>query len=101
MKSVCYSWNPFCFSDIQFSYIDEHKNEFIETLSEAVAIKSVSAWPDCRPEILRMVKWTAERLEKLGASTELKDLGKQVVIIIVLIRRRSLYSFKNSHPDPA
>lgn len=61
-----------------FSYIDENKQKFIKNLDDAVAIKSVSAWPDVRPEIVRMVKWVATRLEQLGATTELKDIGKQV-----------------------
>jgi nonspecific dipeptidase len=47
-------------------------------LSDAVAIKSVSSWPETRPEIFKMMKWAASRLEALGATTELKDIGKQV-----------------------
>ena len=43
-----------------------------------MAIKSVSAWPETRSEIVRMVKWVAEKVEKLGGTTELKDIGKQV-----------------------
>lgn len=60
-----------------FSYIDANKQKFIQNLSDAVAIKSVSAWSDTRPEIVRMMKWAATRLEQLGAATELKDIGKQ------------------------
>lgn len=62
-----------------FSYIDSNKEKFINNLKEAVAIKSVSSWPETRPEILKMVEWTAAKLEKLGATTELKDIGKQVL----------------------
>ncbi|KAI9560884.1 hypothetical protein GHT06_011838 [Daphnia sinensis] len=60
-----------------FSYIDSNKDKFIKNLNEAVAIKSVSAWPETRPEIFKMVKWVAAKLEHLGATTELKDVGKQ------------------------
>ncbi|XP_057373009.1 cytosolic non-specific dipeptidase-like [Daphnia carinata] len=60
-----------------FSYIDSNKDKFIKNLNEAVAIKSVSAWPETRPEIFKMVKWVAAKLEDLGATTELKDVGKQ------------------------
>jgi len=60
-----------------FSYIDSNKGKFIKNLDEAVAIKSVSAWPETRPEIFKMVKWVAAKLELLGATTELKDVGKQ------------------------
>lgn len=46
-------------------------------MREAVAIKSVSAWPESRNEIVKMVKWTENRFKQLGASTELADLGMQ------------------------
>lgn len=60
-----------------FDYVDKHKSEYITTLREVCAIKSVSAWPNCRPEIQKMVQWTADRLTKLGASCELADVGTQ------------------------
>lgn len=59
------------------SHIDANKTKYISALSEAVAIKSVSAWPDSRPEIFRMVNWVADRLKALGATVELADVGKQ------------------------
>lgn len=59
------------------SHIDANKSKYIDALREAVAIKSVSAWPESRPEIFRMVEWVAERLRKLGATVELADVGKQ------------------------
>ncbi|XP_054013324.1 cytosolic non-specific dipeptidase [Hylaeus anthracinus] len=62
-----------------FSYIDKHKAEYINNLREAVAIKSVSAWPDHRNEIVRMMKWAEIRLKDLGATTELVELGKQTL----------------------
>lgn len=43
---------------LRFRYVDEHANDFIGRLKEAVAIKSVSAWPDARPEVVKMVEWT-------------------------------------------
>lgn len=46
-------------------------------MKDAVAIKSVSAWPESRPEISRMVDWTAEKLRALGAQIELADVGTQ------------------------
>lgn len=51
--------------------------KYIEALKEAVAIPSVSAWPDKRKEVTRMVEWTAERLRKLGVEVALKDIGTQ------------------------
>lgn len=65
--------------DPVFKYIDANKEKFIGNLDEAVAIKSVSAWPETRSEIVRMVKWVADKVEKLGGTTELKDVGKQTM----------------------
>jgi len=48
-------------------------------LKKAVAIKSVSAWPDHRDEVIKMMKWTEARLKDLGAITELADVGKQTL----------------------
>lgn len=42
-----------------------------------VAIKSVSAWPDKRPEIVKMMQWAEIKLKELGATTELADIGEQ------------------------
>lgn len=58
-------------------YIDDHRIEYIENLKEAVAIKSVSAWPDHRNDIVEMMKWAETRLKELGTVTELVDVGKQ------------------------
>lgn len=48
-------------------------------LREAVAIKSVSAWPDTRAEIDKMVNWTADKLRALGTQIELADVGIQTL----------------------
>ena len=40
-----------------FNYIDANKAQFIDNLAKAVEIKSVSAWPECRPEIVKMVSF--------------------------------------------
>lgn len=60
-------------------YIDEHKQEYINNLKEAVAIKSVSAWPDHRNDVIKMMKWAEVKFKELGASTELADIGKQTL----------------------
>jgi len=61
-----------------FRHIDDNQGRYIEVLREAVAIKSVSAWAESRPEITKMVNWTKAKLEALGATCELKDIGMQV-----------------------
>ncbi|KAK7098494.1 cytosolic non-specific dipeptidase-like [Littorina saxatilis] len=65
--------------DKLFEYIDKNQEKYVKLLEEAVAIKSVSAWPETRPEIRRMVNWTKQLLEKQGATCELKELGDQTL----------------------
>uniref|UniRef100_A0ABM0H1L6 Cytosolic non-specific dipeptidase-like n=1 Tax=Saccoglossus kowalevskii TaxID=10224 RepID=A0ABM0H1L6_SACKO len=60
-----------------FSYIDEHQDLYVERLKDAVAIQSVSAWPEKRPEIKKMVESVAKQLETLGGTVELVDIGMQ------------------------
>lgn len=62
-----------------FQYIDGHAGEYIDLLREAVAIKSVSAWPNERPAVRQMSEWTEGKLKALGATTELKELGSQTL----------------------
>lgn len=62
-----------------FKYVDDHQNEYIKRLSDAVAIQSVSGWPDKRPEVIRMVKVVAEDLRAAGAEIELAEVGKQTL----------------------
>lgn len=49
----------------------------MEVLREAVAIKSVSAWPASRDDIGTMINWTADKLRALGVSLQLEDIGVQ------------------------
>ena len=60
-----------------FKYIDDHKEKYVETLKEAVAIKSVSGWPDHRDDTIEMVHWTAKRLKDLGVDVSICDVGEQ------------------------
>ncbi|GIY26901.1 cytosolic non-specific dipeptidase [Caerostris extrusa] len=60
-------------------YIDEHQKDYINSLREAVAIKSVSAWPETREDIVQMVKWVAKYLEDEGTKVTLADAGIQTL----------------------
>lgn len=60
-----------------FTYIENNQDKFVEELKEAVAIKSVSAWPECRPDITTMIEFVAKRLKSLGAEVTLEDIGLQ------------------------
>ncbi|KAG8239106.1 hypothetical protein J437_LFUL018803 [Ladona fulva] len=64
-----------------FSYIDSKKDHFIDNLREAVAIPSVSAWPENRGDIVKMINWTAKKLEELGTEVEICDVNELVRII--------------------
>lgn len=50
-----------------------------QKLAEWVAIQSVSAWPEKRGDIRRMVEVAAADIKQLGGSVELVDIGKQKV----------------------
>ncbi|XP_022162428.1 cytosolic non-specific dipeptidase-like [Myzus persicae] len=60
-----------------FRYIDDNKNKFLETLSQAVSIKSISADPELRNEVIKMMQWAQAKLKTLGADVELCDIGQQ------------------------
>jgi hypothetical protein len=45
------------FSSIISRYIDDHAGKYIDRLAETVAIASVSADPDRRPDVVRMMEW--------------------------------------------
>lgn len=59
--------------------MDQNKVRYIELLREAVAIKSVSGEPELRGECDRMVLWTKEKLEAIGVTCELRDVGKEIL----------------------
>ncbi|XP_027708186.1 cytosolic non-specific dipeptidase [Vombatus ursinus] len=60
-----------------FRHIDKHQNQYIKKLAEWVSIQSVSAWPEKREEINRMMEVAAANIRQLGGTTELIDIGKQ------------------------
>jgi len=62
-----------------FAAVDKNKDKYISNLSKAVAIKSVSAWPETRPEITKMMHWMGDELKALGAAIEYVDLGDQTM----------------------
>ncbi|KAG5362858.1 Cys-Gly metallodipeptidase DUG1 [Yarrowia sp. B02] len=61
-----------------FETVDSLKPEFIQRLADAVAIPSVSADAEHRPEVVKMAHWTVDQLKALGAhDIELRELGVQ------------------------
>ena len=51
------NFRTFIFSLFQ-SHIDNNTDKYIQRLSDVVAIQSVSAWPESRPEVRKMAEWT-------------------------------------------
>ncbi|KAB1256158.1 Cytosolic non-specific dipeptidase [Camelus dromedarius] len=60
-----------------FKYVDENQDRYIKKLADWVAIQSVSAWPEKRGEVRRMMDMAAADLRQLGGSVELVDIGNQ------------------------
>ncbi|CAF0937262.1 unnamed protein product [Didymodactylos carnosus] len=60
-------------------HIDDNKSKYIQRLSDAVSIPSVSSWPDYRHEVVRMAEWTRDLLESKGVTVELADIGQQTL----------------------
>jgi len=65
--------------DQLFRFIDDHAEEYIERLKNAVAIQSVSAWPEKRGEIVEQVQQIKKFIEELGGSTTLNDIGQETL----------------------
>lgn len=65
--------------DTVFKYIDDHEDLYIERLAEVVAIPSVSAWTNTRPDCIKQVHHTAKVLESMGVTIELCDVGTQLM----------------------
>ncbi|CAG5885613.1 unnamed protein product, partial [Menidia menidia] len=60
-----------------FKYVDEHQDLYVQRLAEWVGVQSVSAWPEKRGEIKKMMEMAAKDIERLGGTVELVDVGKQ------------------------
>ncbi|EAA28142.2 Zn-dependent exopeptidase [Neurospora crassa] len=63
--------------DSYFQKVDSLSDHFIDRLRQAVAIPSISSEAARRPDVVRMGQWLADELTKLGATVELRPLGKQ------------------------
>ncbi|KAH8589468.1 hypothetical protein B0O99DRAFT_655469 [Bisporella sp. PMI_857] len=63
--------------DSFFKQVDDMSDHFIERLRAAVAIPSVSADDERRPDVFRMGDFLYDQLIALGASAEKRALGKQ------------------------
>lgn len=62
-----------------FKYIDHHVRCYKSILKEAVAIRSISSDIKYRDDCVFMMEWMQDRLDEVGATTELRQVGFQVV----------------------
>ncbi|KAG8948396.1 hypothetical protein FRC04_009766 [Tulasnella sp. 424] len=62
-----------------YEYVDQHKSDFIDRLSKAVAIPSVSGDASYREHVFEMSKFVVRELEALGVKVRTVDLGKQIL----------------------
>ncbi|KAH9900323.1 peptidase family M20/M25/M40 [Xylariomycetidae sp. FL2044] len=60
-----------------FAEVDKMSSYFVDRLAKAVAIPSVSSDAARRPDVVKMADFLASELKALGASVELRPLGKQ------------------------
>uniref|UniRef100_A0A669DX80 Cytosolic non-specific dipeptidase n=1 Tax=Oreochromis niloticus TaxID=8128 RepID=A0A669DX80_ORENI len=58
-----------------FKYVDDHQDLYVQRLAEWVGVQSVSAWPEKRGEIKKMMEMAAKDIERLGGTVELVDVG--------------------------
>ena len=62
-----------------FQYFEANADTYVERLSEFVAIPSVSAEPERRPDVRRAICWFDDWCKRLGAHTVQKELGDQTL----------------------
>ncbi|KAI1091887.1 Cys-Gly metallodipeptidase dug1 [Rostrohypoxylon terebratum] len=63
--------------DGYFAQVDALSSHFIDRLAKAVAIPSVSSEAARRPQVVAMAHFLTSELQNLGATVELRPLGKQ------------------------
>ncbi|XP_060948660.1 cytosolic non-specific dipeptidase-like [Limanda limanda] len=62
-----------------FKHVDEQQDTYVQRLADWVAVQSVSAWPEKRGEIKKMMEMAAEEIKRLGGEVEMVDIGKQTL----------------------
>ena len=59
------------------AYLQANEESFVQRLSDAVSIKSISASPEHRGECIRQMHESVKLLKSVKATTELVDIGEQ------------------------
>ncbi|XP_017559361.2 beta-Ala-His dipeptidase isoform X1 [Pygocentrus nattereri] len=63
--------------DELIKYVDDHQEEYVQTLREWVAVESDSSDVTKRAELYRMMDMVGEKLRKMGGKVELVDIGEE------------------------
>nr|XP_057903012.1 cytosolic non-specific dipeptidase [Doryrhamphus excisus] len=60
-----------------FKYVDDHQEVYVQRLADWVGVQSVSALPENRDMVKKMMDIAAKDIERLGGTVEMVDIGKQ------------------------
>ncbi|KAF7440176.1 hypothetical protein PC9H_000520 [Pleurotus ostreatus] len=60
-------------------FVDQNADAFIQRLSDAVAIPSISGDASHRKDVFKMADWLNDQLKAVGVETQLVDLGKHIM----------------------
>ncbi|KAG6887961.1 hypothetical protein C0995_011354 [Termitomyces sp. Mi166 len=60
-------------------FVDNNADNFIQRLSDAVAIPSISGDPVHRNDVVKMANWLNSQLNSYGVQTQLIDLGNHIM----------------------
>jgi len=68
-----------------YKYIDDNQQLYVKRLSDAVAIRSVSAWPETRDEVIKMMHVVADQLKELQCTVDLMDIGEHLHFVLCAV----------------
>ncbi|XP_055388659.1 cytosolic non-specific dipeptidase-like [Condylostylus longicornis] len=84
-----------------FEHIDQNKDAHIKSLSDAVAIPSVSAWVTHRGHSLKCAQFFSDRLQALGFSTELRSPPIQHKVEGQIVELPPVILARSANEDPS
>ncbi|CAK9296802.1 unnamed protein product [Gordionus sp. m RMFG-2023] len=61
-----------------FNHIDNNKVNYIKDLSEVIRFHSISAFPEYKPELIHVVKWSQSFLRSMGFKSDVKFINYNI-----------------------